>query len=165
MFIDDEHNLYNNILFTIIIFMIMNLNTGSQFNIKTLPYHYHDYNGNSYISTVFKLSVGLRTLTAKIWVGPANFPSLSYINFRKIVLWYGKFQILFWRLYGINPSSLCFQFKLHYDFSIFYLFIRWLSFIYICIYIYILSRQYIQEAWPISWCRECFFLAMQAACF
>ena len=47
---------------------------------------------------VFKISAGPRTLTGKIWVGPASFPSLSYINFRKIVLRSGKFQILFWRL-------------------------------------------------------------------
>ena len=29
---------------------------------------------------VFKISAGPRTLTGKIWVGPASFPSLSYIN-------------------------------------------------------------------------------------
>ena len=52
-----------------------------------------------YIYTVFKISAGPRTLTGKIWVGPASFPSLSYINFGKIVLRSGKFQILFWRLY------------------------------------------------------------------
>ena len=40
----------------------------------------------------------LRTLNDKIWVCPASFPSLSYINFGKIVLRSGKFQILFWRL-------------------------------------------------------------------
>ena len=48
--------------------------------------------------SVFKISAGPRTLTGKIWVGPASFPSLSYINFGKIVLRSGKFQILFWRL-------------------------------------------------------------------
>ena len=47
---------------------------------------------------VFKISAGPRTLTGKICVGPASFSSLSYINFPKIVLWSGKFQILFWRL-------------------------------------------------------------------
>ena len=47
---------------------------------------------------VFKISARPRTLTGKIWVGPASFPSLSYINFDKIVLRSGKFQILFWRL-------------------------------------------------------------------
>ena len=45
--------------------------------------------------TVFKISAGPRTLTSKIWVGPASFPSLSYITFGKIVLRSGKFQILF----------------------------------------------------------------------
>ena len=48
--------------------------------------------------TVFKISAGLQTLTSKIWVGPTSFPSLSYINFGKIVLQSGKFQILFWKL-------------------------------------------------------------------
>ena len=52
--------------------------------------------------TVFKISAGPRTLTGKIWVGPASSP-LSYINFGKIVLRSGKFQILFWRL---RPSLL-----------------------------------------------------------
>ena len=32
---------------------------------------------------VFKISAGPRTLTGKIWVGPASFPSLSYINIYK----------------------------------------------------------------------------------
>ena len=41
------------------------------------------------------LSAGLQTLTGKTWVGPASFPSLPYINFGKIVLQSGKFQILF----------------------------------------------------------------------
>ena len=45
--------------------------------------------------SVLKISAGLRTLTGKIWVGPASFSSLSYINFGKIVLLSGKFQILF----------------------------------------------------------------------
>ena len=36
--------------------------------------------------------------SCNIWVGPASFPSLSYINFGKIVLRSGKFQTLFWRL-------------------------------------------------------------------
>ena len=41
--------------------------------------------------SVFKISAGPRTLTGKICVGPASFPSLSYINFAKIVLRSGKF--------------------------------------------------------------------------
>ena len=51
-------------------------------------------------STVFKISDGPRTLTGKIWVGPASFPSLRYmyINFGKIMLRSGMFHILFWRL-------------------------------------------------------------------
>ena len=49
-------------------------------------------------NAVFKISAGLRTLTGKIWVGPASFPFLSYVNLDKIVLWSCKFQILFWRL-------------------------------------------------------------------
>ena len=32
---------------------------------------------------VFKISAGPWTLTSKIWVGPASFPSLPYINFGK----------------------------------------------------------------------------------
>ena len=48
--------------------------------------------------TVFKISARPRTLTCKIWVGPASFPSSSCINFGKIVLWSSKFQTLFWRL-------------------------------------------------------------------
>ena len=52
--------------------------------------------------TVFKISAGPRTLTGKIWVGLASFPSLSYINIGKIVLRSGKFQILFWRLNNTN---------------------------------------------------------------
>ena len=51
------------------------------------------------ILTVFKISARPRTLTGKIWVSPASFSPLSYINFGKIVLLSGKFQILFWRLY------------------------------------------------------------------
>ena len=47
---------------------------------------------------VFKISVGQLTLTGKIWICPTSFPSLSYINFGKIVLRSGEFQILFWRL-------------------------------------------------------------------
>ena len=47
---------------------------------------------------VFKKSAGQRTLTGKIFVCPTSSPSLSYINFDKIVLRSGKFQILFWRL-------------------------------------------------------------------
>ena len=43
---------------------------------------------------VFEISAGPLTLTGKIWVSPASFPSLSYINFGKIVLRSGKFQIL-----------------------------------------------------------------------
>ena len=34
-------------------------------------------------NAVFKISAGPRTLTGKIWVGPASFPSLSYINIYK----------------------------------------------------------------------------------
>ena len=48
-----------------------------------------------YIDPVFKISARPRTLTGKIWVGQANFPSLSYIHFGKIVLQFDKFQILF----------------------------------------------------------------------
>ena len=48
--------------------------------------------------TVIKISAGPQTLTGKIWVGLASFPSLSCINFGKIMLWSGNFQILFWRL-------------------------------------------------------------------
>ena len=54
---------------------------------------------------VFKISAGPQTLTVKIWVGPASFPSLSYINFGKIVLRSGKFQILFWRLLMPNDRT------------------------------------------------------------
>ena len=39
------------------------------------------YSGIQY--TVFKISAGPRTLTGKIWVGPASIPSLSYINIYK----------------------------------------------------------------------------------
>ena len=48
---------------------------------------------HAHYDTVFKISVGPRTLTSKIWVGPASFPSLSYMNFGKIVLRSGKFEI------------------------------------------------------------------------
>ena len=48
--------------------------------------------------TVFKIHAGPPTLTGKNGVSPASFPSLPYINFGKIVLRSGKFQILFWRL-------------------------------------------------------------------
>ena len=47
---------------------------------------------------VFKISVGPGTLTGKIWVGPASFTSLSYINFGRIVLQSSKFKIFFWKL-------------------------------------------------------------------
>ena len=47
---------------------------------------------------VFKISVGQWTLTGKIWVNLASFPSLSYVNFGKIVLQSSKFHILFRRL-------------------------------------------------------------------
>ena len=47
--------------------------------------------------TILEISAGLWTLTGKIWLGPATFPSLSY-NFGKIMLRSSKFQILFWRL-------------------------------------------------------------------
>ena len=53
---------------------------------------------NANMFPVFKVSAGPWTLTGKIWVRPASFPSLPYMNFGKIVLWSGKFQILFWRL-------------------------------------------------------------------
>ena len=46
-----------------------------------------------------KYQTGQQTLTGKIWVGLVSFPSLSYINFGKIVLQSSKFQILFWRLF------------------------------------------------------------------
>ena len=58
----------------------------------------HQYFKNRYMHTVFKISAGPQTLTGKTGVGPAGFPSLPYINFGKIVLRSGKFQILFWRL-------------------------------------------------------------------
>ena len=45
----------------------------------------------------FKISAGPQTLTRKIWVGLASFPSLSYINVGKIVL-RSVLQIVFWRL-------------------------------------------------------------------
>ena len=48
----------------------------------------------SHMSSVFKISAGPRTLTSKTRVCPTGFPSLPYINFGKIVLRYGKFQIL-----------------------------------------------------------------------
>ena len=51
-----------------------------------------------------------KTVFKIIWVGPASFPSLSYINFGKIVLQSGKFQILFWRL----EKSLKWQKVLHF---------------------------------------------------
>ena len=54
--------------------------------------------------TVFKISAGLQTLTGKTWVGPASFPSLPYI-LGKIVLWSGKFQILFWGLMTFTDDS------------------------------------------------------------
>ena len=57
-----------------------------------------DHLTSCFICTVFEISAGPRTLTGKIWVGPASFPFLPYINFGKIVLRSGKFQILFWRL-------------------------------------------------------------------
>ena len=53
---------------------------------------------STYLYPVFKISARPQTLTGKIWVGPASFPSLLYINFGKIALWSGKFEILFWRL-------------------------------------------------------------------
>ena len=46
---------------------------------------------------VFKLSARLRTLTGKIWVGPVSFPSLSYINFGKIM--YACFGLASFRFY------------------------------------------------------------------
>ena len=62
------------------------------------PNVFQGHPSNFKVTPVFKISAGPRTLTGKIWVGPASFPFLSYINFRKIVLRSGKFQILFWRL-------------------------------------------------------------------
>ena len=53
----------------------------------------------------FKISAGPQTLTDKISLAPASFPSLSYINFGKIMLWSSKFQILFWRLEFLNFDS------------------------------------------------------------
>ena len=50
------------------------------------------------IMSIFKISARPRTLTGKTGVSPTGFPSLPYINFGKIVLQSGKFQILFWRL-------------------------------------------------------------------
>ena len=61
--------------------------------------------GAEHLSPVFKISAEPLTLTGKIWVGPASFPSLSHTNFGKIVLRSSKFQILFWRLY--HTSSKC----------------------------------------------------------
>ena len=49
---------------------------------------------------VFKISAWSWTLTGKTWVGPTSFPSLPYINFIKFLLWSGKYQILFWRLFS-----------------------------------------------------------------
>ena len=61
--------------------------------------------GNDYTeSTVLKISARPWTLTSKTGVGPAGFPSLPYINFGKIVLRSGKFQILFWRLNQLKYS-------------------------------------------------------------
>ena len=48
--------------------------------------------------TVFKIGARPWTLAGKIWVSLASFPSLSYINFGKIVLQSSKFQILFLKL-------------------------------------------------------------------
>ena len=62
------------------------------------------------IHTVFKISVWPQTLMGKIWVSPASFPFLSYINFGKIVLRSSKFQILFWRLFTV----LLFEMNLQY---------------------------------------------------
>ena len=53
------------------------------------------------LRTVFKISAGPRTLTAKTGIGPASFPSIPYINLGKIVLLSGKFHILFWTLWGL----------------------------------------------------------------
>ena len=54
--------------------------------------------GEDIVGVKISSHTGLQTLTGKIWVGPTSFPSLSYINFGKIVVRSEKFQILFWRL-------------------------------------------------------------------
>ena len=58
-----------------------------------------------YIISLSSLQNKCWTLTGKTGVGPASFPSLSYINFGKIVLRLGKLLILFWRL--IEPQMAC----------------------------------------------------------
>ena len=65
---------------------------------KMSSYQYRKSHCGDKTISVFKLSAGPGTLTSKIWVGPASFPSLSKKNFGKIMLQSGKFQILFWRL-------------------------------------------------------------------
>ena len=50
-------------------------------------------------TAVFKISARPQNLTGKIWVGLASFPSSSYINFGKIVLRSGKFQIFYFEDY------------------------------------------------------------------
>ena len=58
----------------------------------------------------FKISARPRNRDSKILVGLASFPSLSYINFGKIVHRSGKFQILFWRL---QPCTYVIVYYLH----------------------------------------------------
>ena len=67
------------------------------FFLFTMPWKWCNWDFFFYFA-IFKKSARLRTLTSKIWVCPASFPSLSYTNFGKIVLWSSKFQILSWRL-------------------------------------------------------------------
>ena len=55
----------------------------------------HNHMAPKLNTAVFKISARPWTLTSKIRVGLASFPSLSYINFGKIVLWSGKFETLF----------------------------------------------------------------------
>ena len=92
------------------------------FPLKNLARKGLKYSGHPHVPqlsySVFKISAGPRTLTGKIWVGPASFPSLSYINiyinFGKIVLRSGKFQILFWRL-AIEYINLLFFAKMYHS--------------------------------------------------
>ena len=63
------------------------------------------WEGYHHMYAVFKISARPLTLTGKTWVALASFPALPYINFGKIVLRSGKFQILFWRLYVFNITS------------------------------------------------------------
>ena len=80
----------------------MNTDVTRGFNQNTLLWNvlepHYDMN---LANSVFKMRTRPQTLTGKIWVGLARFPSLSYMDFGKIVLRSGKFQILFWRLQTI----------------------------------------------------------------